>query len=63
MLEPINFTVRIITGRDDGGWILVEQQEDGRLKLIMKSNTGAIITSDTIPAAEFAQWIHNHHDW
>lgn len=63
MPEPVNFTVRIITGRDDGGWILVEQQEDGRLKLIMKSNTGAIITSDTIQKADFAQWIHDHHDW
>src|SRR5215831_19323012 len=49
MPEPINFTVRIITGRNDGGYIRVSEQPDGQLQLIMESKTGALITTDTIP--------------
>jgi len=63
MPEPINFTVRIITGRNDGGYIRVSEQPDGQLQLIMESKTGALITTDTIPAPQLAQWIHDHRDW
>ncbi len=59
----IKFKMLIITPRNDGCFVEVEQLFSCKLKVTMISQTGNHVTADEIEPSELAAWIDDHRDW
>lgn len=56
-------SVKIITARNDGCTVMIEEQPDNALMVRMVSNNGTVVIEELIQKAELFDWLDEKQDW